>query len=80
MNGISIMIPAGGDTRASLERRLMNDAINAAGSSLWVHEFYSCQESGGTYGDARKVSRRRKNRARYLTCMTSRSSRPYNLW
>jgi hypothetical protein len=29
-----MMIPAGGETRASRERRLMNDAINAAGSSL----------------------------------------------
>jgi hypothetical protein len=33
------MIPAGGETRASRERRLMNDATNAAGSSLPVSDF-----------------------------------------
>lgn len=31
-----------------------------------------------TYGEARKVSSSRKNLARYLTCMTCRSSRPYS--
>lgn len=30
----------------------------------------------GTHGEDRKVSRSRKNLARYLTCMTSRSNRP----
>jgi hypothetical protein len=31
-----MMIPAGGETSASRERRLMNDAINAAGRSLII--------------------------------------------
>jgi hypothetical protein len=33
-----MMIPAGGETRASRERRLMKDAIRAAGNSLAVSD------------------------------------------
>ena len=36
MKGMSMMIPAGGETSASRERRLMNDAINAAGRRLMI--------------------------------------------
>jgi hypothetical protein len=36
MKGMSMMIPAGGETRASRDRRLMNDAISAAGRSLLI--------------------------------------------
>jgi len=81
MKGMSIMIPAGGETSASRDRRLMNDAINAAGRSLVISDSdYNSRNIVETYGDARKVSSSRKNRALYLTCMTSRSKRLYSLW
>lgn len=80
MKGMSMMIPAGGETRASRERRLMKEAMSAAGRSLAVSYLSLCMRVIGTYGEARKVSSRRKNRALYLTCMTSRSRRPYSLW
>ena len=34
MNGMIMIIPAGGAVRVSRERRLMNDATSAAGSKL----------------------------------------------
>jgi hypothetical protein len=36
MKGMSMMIPAGGETSASRDRRLMNDAISAAGRRLII--------------------------------------------
>jgi hypothetical protein len=36
MKGMSMMIPAGGDTSASRDRRFMNDAMRAAGRSLVI--------------------------------------------
>jgi hypothetical protein len=78
-----MMIPAGGETSASRDRRFMNDAMSAAGRSLVISSILMARRRKTrniTYGDARKVSRSRKNRALYLTCMTSRSRRLYSLW
>lgn len=81
MNGMSMMIPAGGETSASRDNRLMNDAIMAAGRRLpYVSYLLVSVIVGWTYGDARKVSRSRKNLARYLTCMTCLSSSAYSFW
>lgn len=68
-----MMIPAGGAVRVRRDNRLMKLAMRAAGRSLM-----SAEPRTQPYGEARKVSRRRKNRARYLTCKTLASSRPYS--
>jgi hypothetical protein len=39
-----MMIPAGGETSASRERRLMNDAMSAAGKRLVISDFDSNSE------------------------------------
>ena len=78
MNGMMMMIPAGGAVKLNLDRRLMKLAINAAGSRLSISTHHLIVNRENTHGEARNVSKRRKNRALYLTCKTSASKRPYN--
>ena len=79
VNGITIMIPAGGADIDNLDSRLINEASKAAGRWLdfIVSDVYgSCGMK--THVELRNNSVRRKKRARCLLCSKSRSRKAYN--
>jgi len=79
VNGITIMIPAGGADVDNLDNRLINEASRAAGR--WLHSNVSdANEARGkpTYVELRNNSVRRKKRARCLLCSKSRSRKAYS--
>ena len=79
MNGITVMIPAGGADIDNLDNRLINEASRAAGR--WLHPNVSdANESRSrlTHVELKNNSVRRKKRARCLLCNKSRSRKAYS--
>lgn len=79
VNGITIMIPAGGADIDNLDNRLIKEANKEAGR--WLHRTMSdgdefCKME--TYVELKNNSVRRKKRARCLLCSKSRSRKAYN--